>query len=509
MTKKRTIGCIVAGLMAALMIGLVTPAFADDPPTTSNLYIHKYILTDIKDVGSKGTGSATDPVPADAMKVDGVAFDVFRVTSGTPAAGKVYSVIGTTLYVTEADGTALSNHTLTKVGQVTTGTTGDGTALMPNLPHGMYVVVENYTDSSPVDLTGKVVTINLGCSPFIVGIPMTNAAGTGYLTDIHVFPKNEALIVTKEVGIPDGEAVGVGSLVPYTITTSIPDGIEKSKQYNVVDQLDSALDLVSSSVTVTTVPAHATGLVSGVDYNLTYTTGRLMTISFTNAGRAKLQDYTSVKVAFNVTVNASILDKIDLTVANEAELDFTNENDVNFRAGTGGRGPRIHTAAIKITKVDQNGIALNGATFKIATSEANALAGRFLRIDSVDSRLFDYGTTDWTRLNTAGDYTITANNVASFVGLKDRVSGTWQSYWVVEVVAPAGYNMISAPIKVDFNGAETAYTKQISVTNNKGFTLPETGGLGTILFVVGGIILLGAAVLVIIAPRRKRKSVMD
>ena len=61
-------------------------------------------------------------------------------------------------------------------------------------------------------------------------------------------------------------------------------------------------------------------------------------------------------------------------------------------------------------------------------------------------------------------------------------------------------------IKVDDSAAEdgdvTKGTVSTTVTNNSGATLPETGGVGTTLFyIIGGVLMVGAAVLLVTRKR--------
>ena len=56
----------------------------------------------------------------------------------------------------------------------------------------------------------------------------------------------------------------------------------------------------------------------------------------------------------------------------------------------------------------------------------------------------------------------------------------------------------------DNSTVSTTYTVTQSIFNTTDFTLPKTGGIGTILFTVGGIVLVGAAVTVILTSHRKR-----
>ena len=47
----------------------------------------------------------------------------------------------------------------------------------------------------------------------------------------------------------------------------------------------------------------------------------------------------------------------------------------------------------------------------------------------------------------------------------------------------------------------------VTVANNQGTTLPETGGIGTtIFFVLGGVLVIGAGVLLIVRLRMKAEN---
>ena len=87
---------------------------------------------------------------------------------------------------------------------------------------------------------------------------------------------------------------------------------------------------------------------------------------------------------------------------------------------------------------------------------------------------------------------------AMVIGLDDA------SYTLKEVVVPDGYNKaadtaVTGLSKVTVADAEAT---KITVENQKGAELPSTGGIGTTIFyVVGGLLIIGAAV--ILVARRK------
>ena len=88
-------------------------------------------------------------------------------------------------------------------------------------------------------------------------------------------------------------------------------------------------------------------------------------------------------------------------------------------------------------------------------------------------------------------------------------SGT---YKLREVKAPDGYNKLKDDKEFTISREENAtdssmsYNKlTVEVENNSGTILPSTGGMGTTIFyVLGGILAVGAAVLLVTKKRMER-----
>lgn len=81
----------------------------------------------------------------------------------------------------------------------------------------------------------------------------------------------------------------------------------------------------------------------------------------------------------------------------------------------------------------------------------------------------------------------------------------YQSYWLVETKALANHQLLVSPIEfVVTEGSLVQNTETIVNRYNRGgFLLPLTGGLGTILFTVGGLALVAT---VLIVARRRRQQ---
>lgn len=138
---------------------------------------------------------------------------------------------------------------------------------------------------------------------------------------------------------------------------------------------------------------------------------------------------------------------------------------------------------------------------------------------------------DWTSYNETNKVILTSNDDGLFqvIGLDD---GT---YKLREIQAPDGFNLLPNDVEVVItadtnngqdwtsgmasealtdlnvtadkepgNGQAITGIAAITIENNKGATLPETGGMGTTVFyVLGGILAVGAGVL-LVARRRMR-----
>ena len=89
--------------------------------------------------------------------------------------------------------------------------------------------------------------------------------------------------------------------------------------------------------------------------------------------------------------------------------------------------------------------------------------------------------------------------VAEFEGLQN---GT---YYLEEIKAPDGYNLLTQTVEVVIDGSENndaSVSMEAVVKNNSGTTLPSTGGMGTTVFyVVGSLMMVGAAVLLVTRKR--------
>lgn len=483
---SRVAAAVLAAGLAAL--AFAAPAHAAtpnlvDPDATGSLTIHKYEAP-VTPTGLPNDGTEqTVNLPA----LEGVGFAVYKVDTIdlTTNAGWIdASELADTFDGTDQSITG-AGYTITPVGgEQLTDAAGEIT--LSGLDLGLYYVVE----TSP--LAGST-----GVAPFLVTVPLTDPADDdNWLYDVHVYPKNALTEVDKTV--EDSEDIKIGDEIEFTITADIPN-VTVIDGYKIVDDLDAKLDYVGATVEL----SDGTVLVEGVDYTITpaaaTTGGPVVEIVLTQAGRDVLEANTDLQVVVVLTTTVNAVGEI----VNTAVL-YPNAGSFDIQPGEPG-GPTVTPEVITkwgdltIEKVDEAGAPLTGAVFSVYPTEQDAIDG-----------------TNAIVLDGATEFTVAADGTVTISGLRysDWADGAavapgedgYQTYWLAEIVAPDGYELLAAPIEFTITAATTAAGVDLEVVNvpsNAGFELPNTGGAGTTLFWLGGGMLLAGAVFLAVYSRRK------
>ena len=342
----------------------------------------------------------------------------------------------------------------------------DGTVSVSNLPLGYYFVTSS---------TGA----------------LCNLTTTNPTVTIH--DKND--IPFDKVG--DQESVDVGQIVNYTITGKVPDYTGfKTYTYLITDTMSEGLTFNKQSVKVTVGGAGVTSactITYDVDNNANKFTVSIPVMSYTIGAE--------IKVTYSATVNEKAVAKIE---KNHATLTYSNDpTNSESKTTTPPEIETVYSAKIVINKyaADNEETKLAGATFvlyKEVTAEGATEATKmYYKWNDTDKKV------EWVEEKTQATSKITdSNGAASFDGLAD---GT---YYLEETAAPAGYNMLEAPVPVTVNGASateadlSTLTVTQDVANDTGTVLPSTGGMGTTIFYVVGSILVLAAVVLLITKKR-------
>ena len=363
--------------------------------------------------------------------------------------------------------------------------------------------------------------------------------------NIIITVKNEKPDMTKQVKERDKDNwkqdpvadYNVGDMVPYKITIDVPSNITNLKEFTLTDtptNLDDKevnlqcedLDVAENAYSVAKEGEHG--------FKITFTT-------------ANMASYAGKQIV--VTYNAELLGGAVTTIngnQNTAKLEYSNkilpgqddkdnpnrpENpDIKPGKDSIEDSAVVYTFKLQILKKAEkaDGTPLQDVEFdlykEVSKETINAITGAKAKNVGLDSEKY------WLKINTDPLKT-DENGEVSQSGL---ANGT---YYLVEMKTVGGYNLLKAPVEVKLdivyttttkkeyvteeNGVKTLVKNEIEKTtftengaksigihtetiiNKKGFELPITGGMGTVLFSIAGFALMAGAAFVLLKGRRK------
>lgn len=391
-----------------------------------------------------------------------------------------------------------------------TGTIADGTCMLSNLEAGEYLVIAEKTGGTYQPMTAKVdVKYNEGTSEWEIENAEINLKGS-------------APTIEKEA--TTGTDVKIGDVVDYKLTVDIPvypDNATVTK-FVISDTLSDGLTLDVNSITIY-IGNEATKL-SNLYYSLDKNTKNSFTFNlaakYKNL-RATYPNAEKIYVKYNATVNAAAFEKDKL--GNKAFVGYTNDpyNNSNSKTDV---DETVYTYAIDVTKYAKGTEnTLEGATFQL--SKDNTVLALVKESDGVyRPAVNDTG-------DTTQDLVVSANGKLTIKGIDLGI------YTLEETVAPDGYVLPDGEItitlvdkgnngpdgKLDAASSATGTTVRESSVSGQGtktlalgvdntnyedagFNLPVTGGMGTMLFTIAGILLMGGAVALVVVAVRKRRA---
>ncbi len=375
---------------------------------------------------------------------------------------------------------------------------------------------------------------------------------------VEINMKSEYPTVDKEIVEGDGTVSGntaqIGDTLTFTLTAKVPDvsAYDEYYQFAFVDTLSKGLkfnsitsvqwaesengpfsDMGSTNYTVTT-PTY-TGNDSSklrIDFGAKTQAGDPATGIYNALTLFQYHEGWTIKVTYTVTLTEAAV-VVDDANTNSAKVEFTTDPD---STGTGSSTEDItktYTFGFGINK-QKGGAdgaaagALADAVFKIYKDDGTE-AGKWDRSDTVVKFTkqatspkvgYDYYTVDMT--SGSGTLTTTMNKLY-VCGLEP---GT---YWIEEVSAPDGYNKMAGYMKVVISaevdkstGELTSHSIKftnpdgtevdpqpdhnndhtIQIINKTGSLLPETGGMGTVIFTVIGVAVIAGGAAWYVSRRR-------
>ena len=316
--------------------------------------------------------------------------------------------------------------------------------------------------------------------------------------DIDKFVQEDSEINNADEGWGKVNDADIDQKVNYKSTITVGVGATK---YVMHDTMEAGLTFNNDVV----VKLADGTVVDAANYTVTVapTDGHTFDVAFDNDFIAGLAKGTKFTVYYSATLNEKA------NIVNDG-----NDNTVKLSYGedstweTAEHKTTTYTwkmDVLKYTKDGDNKIALANAKFQLLDKDGNAI--KFTEVTGTDVPTYRVDAE-----GTVTEITTNANGKFEIVGLDEG------SYKLHETEAPAGYNKLAKDLDVVItsthnDNALTATYKinnadpaTIEVENKTGSLLPETGGIGTTIFyVVGGLLMVAA--FVVLVSKKRMKSV--
>ena len=272
----------------------------------------------------------------------------------------------------------------------------------------------------------------------------------------------------------------IGDTIDFKATITTGAGYTK---YVLRDTMSAGLTFNADSVNVKVgdTPVNAS------NYTVTPNKdGYTFVVEFKDSYIVTLPKNTKIEVYYTATLNK---DAVVEGNGNPNELDLAyGENKTTDKVKT-----TTYTYKFNIIKKDgETNTKLEGATFKLFDKNNN-----IIYVELIENNVYRVTTEENAVLINAGEATIEGLDA--------------DTYYLEEVTAPTGYNKLTSKVeviisKVGSNNTFSRFTAE--VLNYTGSELPETGGMGTTLFLtLGSILVIGFGLLLVTKLRVYKENI--
>ena len=423
-----------------------------------------------------------------------------------------------------------------------------------DMEQGLYLVVETRV---PENVTST-------CNPFFVSLPMTTIDGAAWNYDVSVYPKNQTGNPNPEKTVRENKnstgkhngsltdikdsyahtaTASAGDVVDYQIISTLPTITSKASslsEYTYVDTLSKGIRYNKNDVVIEffkdagCTDKIATWDESSGKFAVAYDdAANTMTIRMTDTGLAEINEAATVYIdsvkhgysdctmrityAATLTTDAQMGNKDN---PNEVVLAWKRTNTTYF--DTIKDCCHVYTYGIDVLKqFSDNGGNLRNVKFRLHNDTDDVFVIADLKDGVYYAKGFATKKTDATTFvpNSSGHIVVK--------GLED------DTYSLTETATDKGYVLLKDAVKIVIKTAENGQCEKcgaklltasatvngknvtmadgnaiapLTVINNPGFDLPKTGGYGTWMFTIGGVVLLGAAVFIVIRSRKHKNE---
>lgn len=522
-------------LLAALMLMSMATAFADVASTTIPQEEFNYIMP----LSADGTITVANPVASKEY----TAYKIFDVVYSATGSNYTYTINKSSPWFDAVS--KYSGLELTQVRDTDTYVLTSHTFSAPEFAAYLYKFVDS--EENPADITdpnAKKLETAAGGATQVTQLDhgyyfVTSSLGslcslTTTDPDATIYEKNDHPTIEKKI-VEDGNTVdynnaAIGDTVHYEITSKVP-AMEGYTKYifKVTDVLSKGLTYTANSMVV---KINGTALTVDTHYTVTTTNNQdgttTIVIDFKDFIQHKDKLNQPITITYDAVVNENAVIGEKDGNPNKVKLEYSNDP---AQSGQGEEKPSTketewdevitYVTEIILKKVDEKSTPLAGATFKLTGTKLNTVLVKHQETttDEDGQTTTTNKVTTITKTEDVEYKAITGpDGKLTFTGL---AAGT---YTITELIAPDGYNLLTSPITVTIGwaqpsdstskdctwsyswsgitGAENNKTNTITVVNTTGSSLPSTGGMGTtILYAVGGVLVLAAFVLIVTKRR--------
>ncbi len=424
------------------------------------------------------------------------------------------------------------------------------------LAGGYYVIIDTYSNGNTTDPTDGSDSRSRTMVTLVKDTTMT-PKNTTIKPDKKIVDENQELD-TNEVSIGDVVTYKLSGLVPdmqdfttfkYVFVDTMSKGLTPTDDIVVGAELSGKVGDKDATFKVTGRETNADGVTT-------------IRIALLNAISYSEDKGAVVQVQITATLNKDAV-VTPGTNPNTVKIDYSNDSNAEYDGEPDfgpndpkGTTPEVtvntYTTQLTIKKVDGEGKTLTGAKFKLESTNNISVGyvtgqeyvedanGTWYKLvdgaytltapaaDGSDANKYDSTTTTYKLVDVDKEtYTAKAISTEAFVNADGNVVFTGLGkghYTLSEVVTPDGYNSIADDIEFDITwtkdggfavenvteGYEISVTPDnglgtvlgATITNLSGALLPSTGGIGTTIFyVVGGILVIGAGILLVTKKR--------
>lgn len=349
-------------------------------------------------------------------------------------------------------------------------------------------------------------------------------------TNVGINMKSSYPTVDKTIGNENHGEAAIGDEITYTLTFYVPDMTGYSSYtFKFKDTLSEGLtfkEIKSVMVDSSNLNADTTGTAG---YTQSIDTNNILTIEINNFINYKSNVGDKIVVTYTATLNENALVGTNAN-NNSAVIEYSNDpSDVTKTDTSTPDIVPVYSFDFIINKYYMNEsnqkTALSGAKFKLYKDQ-ECTDDNEVKLVQVDAGNADNDAVyRVAKIDENGvDVISPANGKIHIKGLDANVK-----YYLKEIEAPTNYNLLFEPIeitivptytydKLDSYKAEYIYNDAtsesdnienlapiINVENKTGKELPNTGGMGTVIFTVGGLAIIGIMVGFSVMSKKKKK----